>query len=86
MSPEHVKEIEILRTSIQMVDADILRLLEERTGYVLRVGEIKSEYNAPIYVPEVEKKKIETLSASCAYPGLVEAIWPVIMCYTRTVE
>ncbi len=86
MSPEHVKEMEVLRTSIQMVDADILRLLEERMGYVLRVGEIKNEYNAPIYVPEVEKKKIETLSARCAYPGLVETIWPVIMCYARSVE
>ena len=41
MSPEHVKEMDTLRTSIQLVDADILRLLEERIGYVLRVGEIK---------------------------------------------
>ena len=86
MSPEHVKEMEVLRTSIQMVDADILRLLEERIGYVLRVGEIKNIYDAPIYVPEVEKKKIETLSAACSYPGLVETIWPVIMFYARSVE
>lgn len=86
MRPEHEKEMEALRASIQMVDADILRLLEERIGYVLRVGEIKNEYNAPIYVPEVEKKKIESLSAACKYPGLVETIWPVIMCYARSVE
>lgn len=86
MSPEHVKEMDILRTSIQFVDADILRLLEERIGYVLRVGEIKDIYDAPIYVPEVEKKKIEALSAICKYPGLVETIWPVIMCYARSVE
>ena len=86
MSPKHVKEMEVLRTSIQEVDIDILRLLEERIGYVLRVGEIKDEYNSPIYVPEVEKKKIEMLSAVCAYPGLVETIWPVIMCYARSVE
>lgn len=86
MSPEHMKEMETLRASIQMVDADILLLLEERIGYVLRVGEIKNEYNAPIYVPEVEKKKIEALSAKCKYPGLVETIWPVIMCYARSVE
>ena len=86
MSPEHVKEMDILRTSIQFVDTDILRLLEERIGYVLRVGEIKDIYDAPIYVPEVEKKKIEALSAICKYPGLVETIWPVIMCYARSVE
>lgn len=86
MSPEHVKEMDILRMSIQLVDTDILRLLEERIGYVLRVGEIKGVYDAPIYVPEVEKKKIEALSAICKYPGLVETIWPVIMCYARSVE
>lgn len=86
MTPEHMKEMETLRASIQLVDADILKLLEERIGYVLRVGEIKNVYNAPIYVPEVEKKKIEALSANCTYPGLVETIWPVIMCYARSVE
>ena len=86
MTEEHVKEMEVLRTSIQMTDMDILRLLEERIEYVLRVGEIKGEYNAPIYVPEIEKKKIEALSKACKYPGLVETIWPVIMCYARSVE
>jgi chorismate mutase len=50
------------------------------------VGDYKRERNLPIYVPEVEKKKIETLSADCYYPGLVETIWPVIMCYARSVE
>lgn len=86
MTPEHMKEMEILRTSIQLTDTEILNLLEERIEYVLRVGEIKSIYDAPIYVPEVEKKKIEALSAKCKYPGLVETIWPVIMCYARSVE
>lgn len=86
MSPWHMKEMEGLRTAIQDVDNEILSLLEERIEYVLRVGEIKNEYDAPIYVPEVEKKKIEALSAKCKYPGLVETIWPVIMCYARSVE
>lgn len=86
MTTEHMEEMEALRIYIQMVDADILRLLEKRIGYVLQIGEIKNEYNAPIYVPEVEKKKIEALSAECKYPGLVETIWPVIMCYARSVE
>ena len=36
MKPEHEKEMEALRASIQMVDADILHLLEERIGYVLK--------------------------------------------------
>ena len=86
MKPEHEKDLKALRMTIQLIDADILRLLEERIDAVKKVGAIKEIYDAPIYVPEVEKKKIETLSARCAYPGLVETIWPVIMCYARSVE
>lgn len=65
---------------------ELLKLLEKRIDYVKQVGEYKAERNLPIYVPEVEKKKIETLSTVCEYPGLVETIWPVIMCYARSVE
>lgn len=75
-----------LRVAIQETDAELLKLLEKRIGYVKQVGEYKAERNLPIYVPEVEKKKIETLSSVCEYPGLVETIWPVIMCYARSVE
>lgn len=75
-----------LRIAIQETDAELLKLLEKRIGYVKQVGEYKAARNLPIYVPEVEKKKIETLSATCTYPGLVETIWPVIMCYARSVE
>lgn len=75
-----------LRVAIQETDAELVKLLEKRIGYVKQVGEYKAERNLPIYVPEVEKRKIETLSVECAYPGLVETIWPVIMCYARSVE
>lgn len=75
-----------LRVVIQNIDKDLLELLEKRIKYVKKVGEYKAERNLPIYVPEVEKKKIEELSATCAYPGLVETIWPVIMCYARSCE
>ena len=60
--------------------------MEKRIEAATIIGNEKKKENLPIYVPEVEKKKIEALSAECRYPGLVEAIWPVIMCYTRTVE
>ena len=79
-------ELDTLRTEIQQVDAELLNLLQRRTALVLRVGDYKKLNNLPIYVPEVEKKKIETLAAQCNYPGLVETIWPVIMCYSRSVE
>ena len=74
------------RDEIQYLDGKILALLEERIAAAKVIGDIKKKNGKPIYAPEVEKKKIETLSAGSQYPGLVEAIWPVIMCYTRTVE
>lgn len=86
MKPEDEAMLDTLRMTIQLIDTDILHLLEERIDAVKQVGAIKELYNAPIYVPEVEKRKIETLAATCKYPGLVETIWPVIMCYARSVE
>lgn len=74
------------RDEIQEIDKQLLVLLQKRTEVVKMVGHYKEERGLPIYVPEVEKKKIEALSAACEYPGLVETIWPVIMCYSRSVE
>lgn len=74
------------RDEIQSLDKQILQLLEQRIAAAKVIGDIKKKNGKPIYAPEVEKKKIETLSEASQYPGLVEAIWPVIMCYTRTVE
>ena len=75
-----------MRRAIQSIDEQLVELLERRTKMVKLVGDYKRERGLPIYVPEVEKKKIEALSAECYYPGLVETIWPVIMCYARSVE
>lgn len=74
------------RDEIQSLDEKILQLLGQRIAAAKIIGNIKKKNGKPIYAPEVEKRKIETLSAASPYPGLVEAIWPVIMCYTRTVE
>lgn len=86
MTEEYVNVLDMLRMQISMIDTDLLRLLEERIEVAKEIGKIKEYYNMPIYVPDVEKVKIEKLSAVCKYPGLVETIWPVIMCYTRSVE
>lgn len=84
-----MNDLEILvqqRDIIQNLDYEILKLLEQRVAAAKIIGDIKKKNNKPIYAPDVEKAKIEKLSAECGYPGLVEAVWPVIMCYTRTVE
>lgn len=86
MNDEYKNALDTLRMQISMIDTDLLRLLEERVTTAKEIGKIKAFYDMPIYVPEVEKQKIEKLSAACAHPGLVETIWPVIMCYTRSAE
>lgn len=75
-----------LRDNIQTIDKQLVNLLCERIHFAKEIGEIKKKNGKPIYVPEVEKQKIETLAEYCGMPGLVETIWPVIMCYTRSVE
>lgn len=75
-----------LRDNIQTIDKQLVNLLCERIHFAKEIGEIKKKNGKPIYVPEVEKQKIETLAEYCGMPGLVETIWPVIMCYTRSIE
>ena len=84
-----MNELELMvqkRDEIQFLDEQILSLLETRVEAVKVIGNIKKKNNKPIYGPEVEKAKIEKLSNMSSHQELVEAIWPVIMCYTRTIE
>ena len=74
------------RNFIQKTDEQILHLIEQRIEAAKVIGDIKKKNGKPIYATDVEKAKIEKLSTLSNYPGLVEAIWPVIMCYTRTIE
>ena len=84
-----MNELELMvqkRDEIQFLDEQILSLLEKRVEAAKVIGNIKKKNNKPIYAPEVEKEKKEKLSNMSSHQGLVEAIWPVIMCYTRTIE
>lgn len=75
-----------LREQITKIDRMILMLLEMRMDIATIIGRIKKERKMPVYCPGIESQKIISLSALSSYEGLVEAIWPVIMCYTRTLE
>lgn len=81
-----LRTLTIMRDKIAKIDEQILQLLEERIDCAKTIGNIKRANGKDIYVPEVEKEKIKRLSAVSRYPGLSETIWPVIMCYTRSVE
>ena len=89
MSGQVFKDLDTLAANRQLIaeiDDQILTLLERRTYAAQVIGDIKRQNKKPIYDPKTEKEKIEKLSSKCIYPGLVEVVWPVIMCYTRTIE
>ena len=86
MTEEHVNTLDELRKAISQLDTELVVILNERIKVAEAIGEIKKYYDMPIYAPEIEKRKIEELSKLSLYPGMVETIWPVIMCYTRSVE
>jgi len=74
--------IEECRNEIDRIDGEIVRLLNERAGYAQKIGNIKMEANAPIYVPEREKAVKDKLSALNAGPlsdGAVQTIYREII-------
>ncbi len=53
--------LEALRKQIDRVDEELLRLYNERLGYVKKVGEVKQHTGTPIYRPEREQEILERL-------------------------
>lgn len=60
-----MKELDNIRVEIDRIDASIVQLLKERMVCVHRVGEIKKDAGAPLFVPEREsaqRKKLAELN------------------------
>lgn len=78
-----VAELTALRDQIDEVDKALLDLLARRMSLVAEVGEVKSHYGLPIYVPEREasmlasrRKEAEALGVS---PDLIEDVLRRVM-------
>lgn len=84
--------LEKLRTQIDDLDNEILRLLNERMQVVKSIGEFKNKQNSAIYRPERERailSRLETLSKNSN--GLlenraIEAIYSEIFAVSRNLE
>ena len=63
-------DIEKLRTEIDSIDSEIIRLLNQRCELGRRIGAWKHENNLPIYVPERERQLLDRLTA--ANPGPID--------------
>ncbi len=66
-----------LRTKIDEVDDEILRLLNERARLVGQVASLKERMQVPFYVPSRERQIVERLAGANAGPFPTEAIRPV---------
>jgi len=85
-------DLKKLRSEIDKIDNEIIRLLNKRMEVVKRVGELKNTTNAPIYRPEREKEIIERLyEITKKENGLlskedIEAIFLEIFAISRALE
>ncbi len=55
------KKLQELRDSIDAVDTELIELLTKRSGYVLEVGETKTEQKSAFHAPDRERRVYERL-------------------------
>ena len=78
--------IETLRNEIDIIDAQLIDLLNHRYTYCIEIGKLKQEQNTTVLDSNREQKIINRLSEDEWYPGMVEAVWPAIMSFSRNLQ
>ena len=53
--------MEKIRSCIDEIDSELLKLLNRRAKYVIKIGEIKQKEKKDIFVPHREKELLERL-------------------------
>ncbi len=78
-----------MRKKIDAVDLEILKLLNERTGYVLEIGKRKAKENTPFYRPEREREIFDRLEANNTGPfpnSAIKIVFREIMSASLSLE
>lgn len=78
--------IETLRNEIDVIDAQLIDLLNRRYCYCIEIGKLKKEQDTIVHDTIRERKIIDTLSEDAWHPGMVEAVWPAIMAFSRELQ
>jgi len=82
-------DLDDLRRRIDSVDQQILKLVHERVGLVLKVGAYKRERRLDVYDPERERTLLERLCKAAEPPlkaGTVRRIFERIVDECRRIE
>ena len=66
--------IDEIRTNIDRLDSDLLRIFNERAALALKIGEIKKGLDLPVYDPAREKRIFTRMTAENPGPLDDEAI------------
>ena len=76
-------ELEELRTEIDAVDAELVRLLARRFRAVVGIAAIKAENGLPVVVPEridAVQDRVATLAAEAGMdPAIARRLWRAII-------
>ncbi len=59
-----------VRTHIDMIDRDLVRILARRHRMVMRVGQIKTDRGMPVHIPEREEELLAVVSEEAERHGL----------------
>ena len=78
--------IETLRNEIDLIDAQLIDLLNRRYCYCVEIGNLKKGQGTMVRDAIRERKIIDTLSENEWHPGMVEAVWPAIMAFSRELQ
>ena len=76
------KDLQSLRTRIDQLDEDLIRILSERAKVVEEVGQVKKGDGTPVYAPHRERSvldRIRSLNPGPLSNRTLEAIWRELM-------
>ena len=79
-------KINELRAEIDIIDKELVELFNRRFAACIVIGEEKKKSDAVVFDPTREQKIITRLTAFAEHPGMVDALWPHIMAYSRSLQ
>ena len=77
-----MSSLDDLRKRIDEIDSKLVSLLNERAGFVVEIGKLKSQTSTPVYAPDREKEVLEKVTKQNKGPlpdKCLQAIWRELM-------